>query len=495
MPAVAQSSGGCAWVTLGLLALTLRPVASGADPPNCESSFYGHAPPAGVAQSGLRVECHELTDGRSFTTLHDPGSGTAIYTAFHLSPHNGWGRGAAPEGDESWTEDAGEESAVFVPALYKRGRNAAPPAVASPLHKIDSLTAEVVGSRVIPQCSNAGGDVYVQSGVGGLNGFQAGVLWSVACCVVPDGTGSFSEGMIQEGDEELRTVTVKELEELVGVQEMFSGGCGESGGQEVKVAMSFMKEGLDSSQAHNQDLHVAEVGKEQTTRGGEEEETSLHATELEDKPELEETTEAEESSILLRILSSIASILCIPFSVVASTLANLLSRFTYVLWEDATVLAAVPFDSLTLTQNIASDVASGVGGAWDIVYKVGKMGVCSVYNCVSTLSITLLFSCQEGLVGTGTLACDVLGLVIGVLEEGWDVGVAVVGWVGQQLGVYLGTVTSEMMQQSRVVGEGVGTLVWRSQRGVGFLLYMLQGIMGGVVDRTIENVQEAFGGE
>ncbi|XP_026875265.2 uncharacterized protein LOC113583244 [Electrophorus electricus] len=483
MPAAAQRNSACGHASLALLALTLTLAAARADLHVCEGSFFERAPPAHVALSGLKTECHALADGRTFATLHDPGCGATIYTAFHLSPSNGWGKGVAQEGDEGGTEDAGEESTVFVPALYKRGQNAAPPALASPLQKMDSLSAEVVESKVIPLCSKTGGDVYVQTGVGGLNKCQTGAAWTAACCAVPEGSGSFSVGIMQGEGKELQTVSVKELEEWVGVQELFSGGCGESGGQGEEEVDSFLRESLDSS---CQDLPLAEESEEQA---------ASHAAMLGDEPDPEETSESDDGGILLYVLSSVASLLCSPFFAVASAFADLLSQVAYVLQEDAAVLAAVPGDGLALTQSLASGVASGVEGAWDVMYCVGATGAGSVYACASALGGILLLSFQEGLAGMATLACDALGLATGTLERGWDVGGAVVGWAGQQVGEYLGTVGSELMQQTVTVGDGMGTLAWRGQRGMCHLLQALGGIMGGLLENTVGNVQEAFGGE
>uniref|UniRef100_A0A4W4E016 INO80 complex subunit E n=1 Tax=Electrophorus electricus TaxID=8005 RepID=A0A4W4E016_ELEEL len=465
----ALRNSACGHASLALLALTLTLAAARADLHVCEGSFFERAPPAHVALSGLKTECHALADGRTFATLHDPGCGATIYTAFHLSPSNGWGKGVAQEGVR--------------PSAFLVSFADTPPALASPLQKMDSLSAEVVESKVIPLCSKTGGDVYVQTGVGGLNKCQTGAAWTAACCAVPEGSGSFSVGIMQGEGKELQTVSVKELEEWVGVQELFSGGCGESGGQGEEEVDSFLRESLDSS---CQDLPLAEESEEQA---------ASHAAMLGDEPDPEETSESDDGGILLYVLSSVASLLCSPFFAVASAFADLLSQVAYVLQEDAAVLAAVPGDGLALTQSLASGVASGVEGAWDVMYCVGATGAGSVYACASALGGILLLSFQEGLAGMATLACDALGLATGTLERGWDVGGAVVGWAGQQVGEYLGTVGSELMQQTVTVGDGMGTLAWRGQRGMCHLLQALGGIMGGLLENTVGNVQEAFGGE
>lgn len=51
-------------------------------------------------------------------------------------------------------------------------------------------------------------------------------LWSAVCCAVPEGKRGFTVGLIREGEGEEKQVNVKELEEMLGVAELFSEGCG-----------------------------------------------------------------------------------------------------------------------------------------------------------------------------------------------------------------------------------------------------------------------------
>lgn len=375
----------------------------------------------------------------------------------------------------SGTEVLGEESHVHIPALYKKDQDVTSSHSASPLHKLDALTAELVESRTVPQCSKLGGDVYVQSGVGGLSETQADVLWSAVCCDVPGGLGSFSMGVVQEGEEELKLMRVKELEDLLDIKELFPGGCEETGSLENESLE--ITDVPDQSSAHN------EVPSVRT-----ESETNLEES-------INETENTQENSIVLSVLSSSISLLYAPFSPVVSTFTNLPAQICYVLQEDAAVLASLPSDSFSLVQNLGSGVVSGVENVGSVAYQVGEHGVCSLYSLISTLTGTLMLSCQEGLVGTGTLMGDALGLVTGTLGEVCDFSTEVVKCMCQGLGGYVGAVGSEIGEQSWSVGHGIGTLVWRGQRGLWHVINTVMGVSGGVLGNTMENIQEAFNGE
>lgn len=398
--------------------------------------------------------------------------------------------------EPSETQVLGEESHVHVPALYKKDQDVASSNAASPFHKLDALTAELVESKTVPQCSEAGGSVYVQSGVGGLSETKADVLWTAVCCDVPDGPNSFSMGMIQEGEGELKLLSVKELEELLDIKELFSSGCGETGSLEEEEEETAAA-APEIIEIPVEDTHTAEMDKS----SDEDEVPSTTADRTESEPNVEESinetesSESEEDSVLLYILSSTISLLCAPLCPVVSTLTNLPSQICYVLQEDAAVLASLPSDSFSLVQNLGSGVVSGVENVGSVAYQVGEQGVCSLYTFISTLAGTLMLSCQEGLEGTGTLMGDVLGLVTGTLGEVWDYGTEIVRCMYQGLGGYMGTVGSEVGEQGWSIGQGIGTLVWRGQRGLGHVINMVAGIVGGVLGNTVENIQEAFRGE
>ncbi|XP_034553117.1 dentin sialophosphoprotein [Notolabrus celidotus] len=180
----------------------------------CSHCFYRQTPPQGSsAGQPLHPLCHRLPRGQTFATLSKPTCDTAVYSAFHLSL-----RGAEREGEE------GEEPVV--PALLRVDAD-------TPLQHWDSTITTLVRSSFAPKCSAVKGDLYILTGAGGLGATEDGdeecqtqPLWSAVCCVNPEGEGSFSVGLIKETEEGERQVSVKELEEILGVSELFSEGCG-----------------------------------------------------------------------------------------------------------------------------------------------------------------------------------------------------------------------------------------------------------------------------
>ncbi|KAM9487923.1 uncharacterized protein Hap1MRO34_005027 [Clarias gariepinus] len=478
MPCTARRNAVCGLAALILGLLSLAHVVTASE---CEQSFYRNTPPERVTESGLERKCHSLGGGRTFISLHHPGRQSDVYTALHLGEHNAWGKGTAGEVDRT-SETAGQEG-VHIPALYKRDHDDASSSSASPFHKLDALTAKLVESRIVPRCSEAGASVYVQSGVGGLGETKPDVLWSAVCCDVPHGPGSFSTGVLQEGDGEMKLMSVKELEELVDVNELFSGGCGETGSLEDDV--------LGDGEVLDEDADTAEEDKS----SDEDEVSSTTGDRSESEPSQEESgseTDYQEESVVLYVLSSAVSLLYAPLSPVVSTLTNLPFQVCYVLQEDAAVLASLPGEGFSLVQNLGSGVVSGVENVGSVAYQVGETGVCSIYTLLSTLTGTLMLSFQEGLTGTGTLMCDALGLGTGALGEVWDLGSGVVGRICKGLGGYMGTLGSEIGEQSWEVGQGIGTLVWRVQNGLLHVVNTAFGVVGGVLGNTIENIQEAF---
>lgn len=57
------------------------------------------------------------------------------------------------------------------------------------------------------------------------------------CCAVPEGKSGFTVGLIREAEEEERQVSVKELEEILGVAQLFSEGCGAADGEAVGITV------------------------------------------------------------------------------------------------------------------------------------------------------------------------------------------------------------------------------------------------------------------
>ncbi|XP_031708589.1 uncharacterized protein LOC116386472 [Anarrhichthys ocellatus] len=207
----------------------------------CTHCFYRQTPPQGASSAGLL--CHSLPGGQAFATLSKPTCDTAVFSAFHLSP--GW---TEKEGEELVEEE--ENIKVAVPALLRGGgdpsHHVSP--TDSPLQHWDSTVTTLVQSSISPQCSTLGGDLYILTGVGGLRDgdgeCQTTPLWSAVCCTVPEGKSGFSMGLIRETGGGERQVSVKELEEILGVAELFSEGCGVADGETVGIRVGLHSEGL-----------------------------------------------------------------------------------------------------------------------------------------------------------------------------------------------------------------------------------------------------------
>ncbi len=159
---------------------------------------------------------------------------------------------------------------MSVPALLRGGGAPSHPvsSTASPLQQWDSAITTLVRSSIIPQCSTLGGDLYILTGVGGLGGAEDGdeecettPLWSAVCCSVPEGKSGFSVGLIREAGEGERQVSVKELEEKLGVAELFLEGCGGADGGTVGITAGLHSEGpLENTEKLNADLTGENTG-------------------------------------------------------------------------------------------------------------------------------------------------------------------------------------------------------------------------------------------
>lgn len=377
----------------------------------------------------------------------------------------------------------------------------------SPLLKWDALTAQLTQSSVVPMCSEMSGEIYVQIGVGGFNECRGKLLWSAVCCAASDGDGSFSVGLVKEDD--VRVLSIEELEELIGVTSLFSGGCGKMGHQREEGLTSLLEKQLNDIKTPNSDAQSEEhIDVHNTQEAGtpklENEDVTEHVngeapsytSSFSSDMDVEESTNETESSesALLYILSSTISLLYAPFSPIVNQVTNFPFQLAYVLQEDLAVLASVPVDSYTLVNNMCSGVYSGVSCIFSTLYQAGETSVCTVYSCLSPLASCLVLAFQDGFTGTGTLASDALGIMTGTVGNGFSIIRMVLGSVGDQMVDYLCTVCSEMGHQVSTVGSGIGRLTWRSGRGVGHLLNIAASLVGGVVENTITNVQEAFGG-
>lgn len=472
----------------------------------CQECFFRGTPPHSLSELGLEQRCHRHLTGRPFASLYNANCQTTIYTALHIDLNNGWGSGAQSTQDAE--EEINDDSPVAIPALYRGTTNETPsPHPNYPLFKWDALTAEFVRSSILPRCSKTSGDIYVQIGLGGLNECKGKLLWSAVCCAASDGDGSFSVGLVKEGD--VKVLSIKALEELIGVTGLFSGGCGEVGHQSEEELASLLKKQLNGIITPNSDVqseeHIDEHNSQEaeTSESGTEEVTTERVngearsyTSLSSDMETEESTNEMETSesVLLKVLSSTIYLLYAPFSPIVNRVTNLPFQLTYILQEDLAVLASVPGDSCALVNNLVSGVYSGISCILNTLYQTVETCVCTTYACLSPLAESLFVAVQEGFIGTGTLASDTLGIMTGTMGNGFRIIRMILGSVLDLMVDYLCVVSSEMGHQVSTVGSGVGKLTWRSGKGVGHMLNIVASTICGVVDNTLSNVQEAFKG-
>lgn len=145
------------------------------------------------------------------------------------------------------TGNVEEKAQVAVPALLREGEDPSNPGspTDSPLQLWDSTITSLVQSSIKPQCSTAGGDLYILTGAGSFkatededNKCQTELLWSAVCCAVPEGKSGFTVGLIRESGDGERKVSVKELEEMLGLEELFSEDCGGASEENVEIPVS-----------------------------------------------------------------------------------------------------------------------------------------------------------------------------------------------------------------------------------------------------------------
>uniref|UniRef100_UPI003D9C8665 uncharacterized protein LOC107988037 precursor n=1 Tax=Danio rerio TaxID=7955 RepID=UPI003D9C8665 len=462
----------------------------------CHDCFFRGSPPQALSDVGLEQRCHRHLTGRPFASLFNTNCQSTVFTALHLSLNNGWGRG---EESTEAQEEINVDSHVAIPALYRETSDETPSS--SPFLQWDSLTAELIRSSIIAKCSENGGEIYVQTGVGGFNECGGKPMWSALCCAASGGDGSFSFGLVKEGD--VKVLSIKALEERIGVAGLFSGGCGEIGHEMEEELASILKKEMNSIETPNSDAQSEEHISKRNTREAESSESideqvnseSSESSLGSDMNIQEDTEEIERSeSVLLYTLSTIVSLLYAPFSPIVNIATNLPFQLGYVLQEDLAVLASVPVDSFTLVNNLGSGVCSGVSCILNTLYQTGETSVCTMYACLSPLAGSLGLAFQEGFIGTGTLASDAVGIMTGTVGNGFSIIRTVLGSVWDGTVDYLWAVSSEMGHQVSTVGSGIGKLTWRSGKGVGHVLNFGVSIVGGVVENTVDNVLEAFGG-
>ncbi|XP_076593516.1 uncharacterized protein LOC143324699 [Chaetodon auriga] len=271
-PAAVSAAAAAVWL-LAVLGPGLSLPAEDSSEPGfslCSHCFYRQTPPQGASAGPLlRPLCHRLPGGQAFATLSKPTCDTVVYSAFHLS--HGRTEREGEEGGELVTEQEEEDNIkVAVPALLRLDGDPSHPVslIDSPLQHWDSTVTALVQSSITPHCSTLGGDLYVLTGVGGLRAAEDGdeecqtkPLWSAVCCAAPEGKSSFSVGLIREAGEGERQVSVKELEEMLGVAELFSDGCGGADGEAVGITVGLHSEGLpDNTEKLDADLTGENAG-------------------------------------------------------------------------------------------------------------------------------------------------------------------------------------------------------------------------------------------
>lgn len=255
---------------------------------------------------------------------------------------------------------------VAAPALLNGGEDLPNPS--TPLQLWDSTVASLVQSSIKPQCDAAGGVLYILTGAGHPqaagdqdNKCQAEPLWSAVCCAAPEGQGSFTTGLIRESEDGERQVSVKELEEMLGLEGLFSEGCGDRGETPVglyrnvaagdaemvshssgdskeevsdsdtadKVSNNAIEE---SDEAQTAEGRPASVDDRQDTATSEELSESQRASAtVSESPEIvpekqtvdEEDKDTNSSSTLVYLLSTTVSIITLPLRPVSSMVTQL----------------------------------------------------------------------------------------------------------------------------------------------------------------------------
>ncbi|XP_061675747.1 uncharacterized protein LOC133500708 [Syngnathoides biaculeatus] len=501
---------------------------SAAPDPQCGRCFHGQKFPQweGLAPSPL---CHRTPGGHDFATLRRLDCETAVASAFRLGP--GWTQGQ--EGEELLElEEDGVK--VFIPALLRGGNHLSPP-TESPLQRWDWAVSTLVRSSVAPKCSSLGGELYVLTGAGvpGDEGCQAGpLLWSAACCSVPEAEGGFSLGLISDtGNDEVseRRVSIKELQERLGVEELFSGGCAGAGGESTGVDQSLRTEDptrelaaeesgsdckvydeskYDAREADASDVDESEADEsEAVARETDVTEESAVKTEsssaeeadekrsVESVSEQEDKTDANSSSTVVFIFSTTLSILKAPLRPIFSRITQFPGQATYVAREELGVLAALPGDTLYVFYLLTSDLLSWMRWGAETLLDILMNSIYSIYYCASSMLAELLNSCFTGVTGMGTLAGDTVGIFGDALGNTWWVSKFFGGRLLRQSGDYAGTVAMEMGDQALALGGGTGQLVWRSVAGVVNTFIMGGNIVIGVVGVVFGAFTEGFGRE
>ncbi|XP_019751680.1 uncharacterized protein LOC109531686 isoform X2 [Hippocampus comes] len=470
----------------------------------CALCFYGQTL-AWREGSALSPRCHKTPGGHDFATLHRPDCDTAVALAFRLGP--GWTQGQVGEEIASMEKDGVQ---IFIPALL-RGGDHETPSTDAPLPRWDWLISSVLRSGAASQCSALGGDLYVLTGV---EDGAAEVLWSAACCSVPGGHGGFGMAIISESLHDyvhVKQLSVEELQDTLGVQELFSGGCGEANGGSAAVTLDLQTqegatdkaEDLDSTQAASHSDARDSGGRDsdvtEKSTGGKESDGGIQEADetrdVERVAEQKDKADGNSSNIVVSIFSTTLSILKAPLRPLFSRITQFPGQVTYVLRKDLGVLTALPGDFFSLFYLLTSDLLSWVRWVAETLLDFLMDCIYNLYYCASSMLAALLNSCYTGVTGVGTLAGDTVGICGNALGKTWRVSKFFGGRLLRQSGDYAGTVAMEMGDQALAVGEGTGRLAWRSVAGVFNTVFVGGSIVIGVVDVVFGAFTEGFGRE
>ncbi|KAJ8289862.1 hypothetical protein GJAV_G00006170 [Gymnothorax javanicus] len=481
------------WVLIGLCFGTLVLAETEAEFSECSQSFYKQTPPVGFSGGELQPRCHSLSAGRTFASLYSTSCDSTVFSAFCL--HKTWGE--TDEHTETGTEEmeesqTAEEDLPATPALLKRDGHNVYTSSGSPTDTWDALVSELIKNNIHPQCQSLGGDLYVLTGKGGAEdvgqGCELDLLWSAMCCAVLDDEVVFSLGIVKDGEGEARVLDVNGLAEAVGV------GVEESAPQPEHVDAA-----AESSLAES-----AETSSSPSPSEEEEDESagvlSRRSAPLSASQESSTTQAAEESraapqgnSTILYLLSYSLWLLSTPVRPVTSTLTKIPGQVTHVIREDLAVLSTLPGDTLSLVNNVAADTYRGVSSAVGLVGRAGSTCASCLYSCASPLVGALLSTCQDGVMGVGTLTWDGVGIFGGVLNRAWSVTKYFGGRTWEQSEGFLWAVLSELGNQSKRAGGGLGKLAFRGGKGVVNTVCMAGRIVWGTLATTVEMVKEVFG--
>ncbi|XP_077578025.1 uncharacterized protein LOC144199982 [Stigmatopora nigra] len=515
---------------------------------HCNRYFYAQTFPQDQGLP-LSIWCHGRPNGPNFVTLHRPGCDTAVVYAIRLSPEGLFGEDLQKQ--ESFKIE--DDVEVIVPYLC-RNNFSKPPLTDDDFLHWDWSVSTIIRSHVATECNSRNGVLYILTGTGARWGedCQMKPLWSSACCFDPHAEGGFSVGFIREDgadDGTVLPVSVKELQEKLGVQGLFAGGC--AGEDRVGVKKSFYtKEDLqkmsvnliessstvsDGDASHTDPNHTdpshtdpshtdpsptdpshsdsinsdgTDTDKRQTdskeadTKEELTVETERRSVEAADETRYVkiadqevEKADSNSSSVVVSIFYTTLSILKAPLRPIFSRITQFPGQVLYVLQEDLGVLAALPEDTVSFLYLLTSDLLSWIRWSLETLLDIVMSFIYGIYYCSSSMLAVLLNTCYMGVTGLGTLSWDTVGIFGDVLGNTWWVSKFFGGRLLRQSGDYAGTVAMEMGDQAVALGGGTGRLAWRSVVGVFNVFFTGGSVVFGVLDVIFGAFTEGFGRE